>query len=204
MHRLATEQRKTDAMRVFAISWSKAINSKLCWKNRSKSVWTLKSHARSTFEATQCQAEQTHLLHLPSAGSYVGLWCDFISILISFIFFFRSIFWWLIGNATGVRPWILRSAQLQSLIWRHNQLIKHTNANTTGDFWAAPDVKSRAASWSAYQKACKHRRGVTDLLKEPLRIPSAPELVFKDMVAPGDNSKKVELRIDMIFNADDL
>ena len=24
------------------------------------------------------------------------------------------------------------------------------------------------------------------------------------MVAPGDNSKKVELRIDMIFNADDL
>jgi hypothetical protein len=65
-------------------------------------------------------------------------------------------------------------------------------------------VKSRAASWSAYQKACKHRRGVTDLLKEPLRIPSAPELVFKDMVAPGDNSKKVELRIDMIFNADDL
>ena len=41
-------------------------------------------------------------------------------------------------------------------------------------------------------------------LKEPFRIPSAPALVLRDMVAQGDNSKTVELKIDMTFTADDL
>jgi len=82
--------------------------------------------------------------------------------------------------------------------------MKHTNANATGDFWAVHDVKSKAASYSAFQKAYKHRRSVTGHLKEPFRIPSAPVLVLKDMVAPGNSSKTVELKIDMTFTADDL
>ena len=53
-----------------------------------------------------------------------------------------------------------------------------------------------------------HRRSVTGhepfRIKEPFRIPSAPVLVLKDMVAPRDDSKTAELKIDMTFTADNL
>jgi hypothetical protein len=78
--------------------------------------------------------------------------------------------------------------------------MKHTNATATEDFWAV-EIE---ASYSAIQKAYKHWRSVTGHLKEPFRIPSAPVLVLKDMVAQRDNSKTVKSKIDMTFTADDL
>ena len=82
--------------------------------------------------------------------------------------------------------------------------MKHTNAYATEDFWVVDDVKSKASSYLASQKTYKHWRSVTGNLKEPCRIPSARVLVLKEMVAPGDNSKTVKLKIDMKFTADDL
>ena len=82
--------------------------------------------------------------------------------------------------------------------------MKHINANNSTDFWTTNDAKGRASSYSQYQKAYKNRRASTGQLDKPFSIPGAPQVVLKDMVAPGDNSKTVEMIIDMRFTADDL
>jgi len=82
--------------------------------------------------------------------------------------------------------------------------MKHINANNSTDFWTTNDAKGRASSYLQYQKAYKNQRASTGQLDKPFSIPGAPRVILKDMVAPGDNSKTVEMNIDMRFTADDL
>lgn len=88
----------------------------------------------------------------------------------------------------------------------YNNLMKLQNCllsgQATGNFWEVHAVKPKAAAYTTYQKAFKHRRSY--YLKEPFTVPGAPKVVLKSMVAPGDNSKTVEMPIDMTFTANDL